>query len=342
MKVSKFLSGSRLPGLVEPNGERNLGRFARANREDIESALLEAGALLFRGFSVSAPQDFDGFVTSISSSKMDYVYGSTPRTLVKDRIYTATEYPSNQEIPLHNEVSYFTEWPQKLALCCITPATVNGQTPLADMRLVNTSIGEALVREFQERKVRYVRHYHPYVDVPWQQVFQTEKVRLEGLIPRQKANVASFCKRHGIQFEWLEDDVLRTVQICQGTTEHPTTGEVFFFNQAHLFHVSSLDPAKAASMIEMFGMDRLPRNSFFGDGSEIPESSLNRIRAAFRDNAVDFDWQAGDVVLVDNLQAAHGRRTFEGPRQILAALMDPTTQQTEAWTEPRKPWWQVW
>ena len=40
---------------------------------------------------------------------------------------------------------------------------------------------------------------------------------------------------------------------------------------------------------------------------------------------VAIPWQKGDVMLLDNRTVMHSRRTFEGPRRILAALgRDPS------------------
>jgi hypothetical protein len=35
-------------------------------------------------------------------------------------------------------------------------------------------------------------------------------------------------------------------------------------------------------------------------------------------------WSRGDVLLLDNLLAAHGRKPLAGPRQIVVALADPS------------------
>jgi alpha-ketoglutarate-dependent taurine dioxygenase len=35
----------------------------------------------------------------------------------------------------------------------------------------------------------------------------------------------------------------------------------------------------------------------------------------------DIPWQAGDLALVDNYVAMHGRRNFKGTRRVLASLV---------------------
>jgi hypothetical protein len=135
--------------------------------------------------------------------------------------------------------------------------------------------------------------------------------------------VARLCEEQGIDYEWLGEDTLRTLQVCQGTARHPATGERTLFNQAHLFHVTSVGAEDARDLITLFGEDRLPRQTYYGDGAEIPAADLEAVRAAYRSAAISFPWQAGDVLLADNMQYAHGRNPFRGPRKVLVSLMDP-------------------
>lgn len=306
----------RSPLLLQPlSGRHDLSSYLDVNRAAIEQRLLEHGALLFRGFGLQSIADFDRCVSALSSRRAGYVYRSTPRTAVADKIFTATEYPATQEIPLHNENSYQREWPLKIALCCLTVATSGGETPLACMRSVTASVGSELVDKFEAHRVSYVRHYHRSVDIPWQIVFQTN----------DPLEVERFCARHEIEHQWVENDILRTAQVCQGVAYHPITGQRVFFNQAHLFHISSLDAAQARAMCDVFGKDRLPRQSLYGDGQQIPAEELSAVRAAFAKASISFPWQAGDVLLLDNMQFAHGRRPFQGTRKVVVALMDPFT-----------------
>jgi len=34
-------------------------------------------------------------------------------------------------------------------------------------------------------------------------------------------------------------------------------------------------------------------------------------------------WQAGDLMLVDNIRTAHSREAYQGPREILVGMAEP-------------------
>jgi len=291
----------------------DLANFIRSDIEDFPSLILESGAVLFRGFDVRSAEDFQRFLDAIGGIPIDYTYKSTPRTRVSGNVFTATEYPSQLEIPLHCENSYQKTWPMWISLCCLKRAAQGGQTPIADMRRVTVAIAPEILERFANRGVKYIRHYRPYVDLSWQDVFHTN----------DRDEVARFCEVNGIEYHWLDRETLRTEQTCQGVADHPITGEKVFFNQAHLFHVSSLESRAAMDMISVFGRDRLPRDAKFGDDSEIARSDLETIRGTLASAAVDIEWQEGDVALLDNMQFAHGRRSYRGERRVLAALLNP-------------------
>ncbi len=282
----------------------------------LKNRLVEHGAILFRNLPMASANDFDAFVSKWSDNHMKYVYRSTPRSEVTEHVVTSTTYPQSMEIPLHNENSYHRQWPLTVAFCCIEPAAAGGETPIASMRAVTAEIGEALMEKFEERRVEYIRHYHQGVDLPWQSVFQTES--------REK--VQEYCWENDINCEWIDNKLLRTSGIAQGVASHPITHEKVFFNQAHLFHASSLGVLHAEALMSLYGVDRLPRHARFGDGGEIPDADLRRVSEAFRKHAIMFRWQKGDVLVLDNMSYAHGRRPFKGSRKVLAALMDASSE----------------
>jgi Taurine catabolism dioxygenase TauD, TfdA family len=34
-------------------------------------------------------------------------------------------------------------------------------------------------------------------------------------------------------------------------------------------------------------------------------------------------WQAGDLLVVDNIRTAHSREAYDGPREVLVAMAEP-------------------
>ena len=76
--------------------------------------MIKYNGVLLRNFGIYAVSEFNKVVQIICPNLLDYVYRSTPRTRLGDKIYTATEYPADRTIPLHNENSYTKAWPEKI------------------------------------------------------------------------------------------------------------------------------------------------------------------------------------------------------------------------------------
>lgn len=304
--------GSELPVLITPAeaGEPLLDAFPRL-RAQIESHLATVGGVLLRGFGVPSLEAFREFAAAFGHPLLSYEFGSTPRTAVGGGVYTSTEYPAHQPIPLHNEQAYTREWPMKLWLHCVTAAAEGGETPIADSRAVYRRM-PAAIRERFAPGVLYVRNYGDF-DVPWQKVFNTDS----------RAEVEAFCRRAGIRWEWKPDGELRTTQLCQAIEVHPRTGETVWFNQAHLFHVSNLQPEVRESLEELLGIENVPRNTYFADGSPIPDVIFDEVRAVLDAETVSFRWQEGDVMMLDNMLAAHARAPFKGARKVVVAMSEP-------------------
>ncbi|NDJ18575.1 TauD/TfdA family dioxygenase [Myxacorys almedinensis] len=305
-------SEQQLPLIIQPTLEGlSLAAWAKENQRLIETELLKHGGILFRNFQVLGDADFEIFMQGVSQTAMPYSYRSTPRTQVRSNVYTSTEYPADRAIPLHNEMSYARQWCLRISFYCVQPAQQGGETPIADSRRVLAQIPSSIRSRF-ENGVLYVRNYGGGLDLPWQEVFQTD----------DRAVVEKYCHQAGIAVEWWGQDQLRTRQVCQAIATHPQTGEAVWFNQAHLFHITSLGATLQTDLMQGIPVEALPRNAYYGDGTEIEPSVLEVIRSAYEQESVRFPWQAGDVLLLDNMLTAHGRCPFLGSRRVLAAMAD--------------------
>ena len=59
----------------------------------------------------------------------------------------------------------------------------------------------------------------------------------------------------------------------------------------------------------------------YGDGSALDLDAANRAAELAEEFTVDLQWRTGDVALVDNFVAMHGRRSFRGTHKVLASLV---------------------
>jgi alpha-ketoglutarate-dependent taurine dioxygenase len=300
-----------IPLLVRPTRPGvGLLEWVREHSETVQSKISEVGAILFRGFEVNGQTEFEAVFDHLFGQKLDYVYRTTPRTQVGKGVYTATEYPPRVTIPFHNENSYQHDWPMRLAFFCVKPAEEGGETPIADSVRVTARIERAIREKFERKKVMYVRNYRPGFDIPWQAVFQTEN----------KEEVEAYCQQHGISCEWKGSNWFRTQQVCPAVAVHPRTRQAIWFNQAHLFHASSLDERTRRGLLSIYGEEGLPRNAYYGDGVAIEEDALTNIREAYRAESSTFQWCAKDLLLLDNMLIAHGRNPYKGERKILVSM----------------------
>ena len=279
----------------------------------IERLLLTHGAILFRGFALDTQAAFAGFVRRLAPELMDYLDQHTPRTALGGKGYTSTDYPSGERIELHSEMSYSPVWPKKIWFFCAQPARQGGETPIADNRRVLALIDPHLRGRFSEKGVMYIRNYGLGVGLPWQTAFQTG----------DRAAVEEFCRRGAVECTWQGEDRLRTTYVGQAVASHPVTGDSLWFNQAHAFHPASMSPTLRTALLAALTEDELPSNVRYGDGSPITDSEIDLIRQAYARATVSFSWQKGDVLMLDNMLAAHGRAPFSGERKIVVAMAEP-------------------
>ena len=314
--TKEFLSTcGPLPLVIRPALKHvNLIDWAKCNSALIEHDVLKHKTILFRGFDINTAALVEDFAMATSSGGLlDYRYGSTPRSRIGGGgVYTSTEYPADQTIPFHNEMSYARTWPMKIWFCCLEAAPVGGETPIASSVKVFERLSTDVKARFAEHGVMYVRNYGSGLDLSLQQVFGTSDT----------AEIEKFCRASHIDYEWRPGGKLRTWQACQAVATHPRTGQTVWFNQAHLYHISSLDQAVSSQLLSEFGEANLPRNAFYGDGTPIEQGTLDVIREAYRQEKVLFQWEQGDILMVDNMLVSHGREPYVGRRRVVVAMAE--------------------
>lgn len=304
----------QFPALIDcPSSKQGIGDWMQDSAKWINALLDSRGAVLLRGTGISSAGGFRDVADILVGPLMPYLEGASPRSALGGEVYTSTEYSSDAPIVLHNELSYSSRWPGRVAFGCLTPPAAGGRTPIADSRKVYARITASCNLSLPV-SIQYVRHMHAGkgAGVGWPAAFATSD-------PRE---AEAYCRQADIECSWLPGLVMRTSQIRPAAIIHPRTGEAAWFNQAHQWHPSNGGPENEALLRELFG-DQLPMTALHADGTEINPVVLAAVRSAYEDEQAAFAWQAGDVLLLDNILCAHGREPFTGTRDILVAMGQP-------------------
>ncbi|MFQ5615588.1 MAG: TauD/TfdA family dioxygenase [Anaerolineales bacterium] len=328
VKTEKFFPDKDIPLMITPAMDGiDLVEWARNNRPYIEKLLAEHHALLFRGFNVKSPEEFEAFINATSDGDLlKYVDRTTPRHSEggkSGRVYISTIYPPEHAINAHNEGTYWTAWAMKLYFCCLVSPEQGGETPIFDVHKVYHHIDPDTRERFIRKKWMLVRNYNDGFGLPWQEVFQAN----------DREEVESYCRDHAIEYEWKGEEQLQTRSIRPAVQKHPKTGEPLWFNHAIFYHHTTLAPAMREALVSEFTEEGLPYNTWYGDGTPIAPDDAENIRQAYRKEKVKFRWQEGDVTLLDNMYIAHAREPYVGDRRVLVGMTEPVGSNAYTLTE---------
>ncbi|MFD6891547.1 TauD/TfdA family dioxygenase [Streptomyces sp. NPDC059957] len=288
--------------------------WLNTHRASIQAELHRSGAVLLRGLPVSDAATFAAARDALIQRRAGYKEKATPRTDFGEGVFSSTDLPAVQPIRLHNENSYTLDFPGVLLFGCVIAPEEGGATTVGDMREALRLLPPELVERFARAGWLLVRNYSELAGLPWYKTFATE----------DKAVAEAYCEENTVGYEWVEeDDSMITRQRRSAIVTHPATGEKTWFNHFAFWNSRTLDPDVREVLVETYGDDGLPFNTFLGDGTRLTDAEVDAINDVYDRVTVRETWQQGDLMLVDNILCAHGREAYKGDRKILVAMGEP-------------------
>jgi alpha-ketoglutarate-dependent taurine dioxygenase len=300
------------PPVLRAEASGDAPSWAAEHRDALRAVVAEHGSVLVRGLELPDPAEIGAVFRRLATGLMTEREAFASRRTYADGVYSATKWPPNQPMCMHHELSYTLEFPGLLLFACLSPPTAGGATAVADSPTVLDALPTELVERFEREGWLLTRSYNDEIGASFAEAFGTE----------DRGAVERYCRANAIQFEWQPDGGLRTRQRRSAVVRHPVTGQRCWFNQIPFLNEWTIAPEVREYLVDVYGADGLPFNTRFGNGDPIGQDVVELLNKVYEDNTAREPWQAGDLLLVDNVRTAHSREPFEGPREVLVAMAD--------------------
>ena len=301
-----------VPAVLRADAGRDPAGWASEHRDSLRFAVAEHGAVLVRGLELRERAEFGAVLRALATHLVTEKETFAPRRRHQEGTYSSTNWPANQPMCMHHELSYTLDPPGLMLFACLTAPAVGGATGLADASTVLGALPADLVERFEREGWLLTRSYNDEIGASLAEAFGTD----------DRAAVESYCRVNGIDFSWRPDGELRTRQRRAAVVHHPVTGRRCWFNQIAFLNQWTLAEDVREYLVDVYGEDGLPFNTRFGNGDPIGEDVVALLNEVYEANTVRVPWQAGDLMVVDNIRTAHSRDPFEGPREVLVGMAD--------------------
>jgi len=299
--------------ILRLDGVADATRWAAENRDPIRKLVIERGSVLVRGLGLSSAGEIGSVFRQLAPAGLLIEKEAfAARQTYSDGVYSSSKWPPNQPMCMHHELSYVLQPPTLMMFACLTAPPTGGTTAVADSTAVLRSLPPRLVERFDQQGWLLTRSYNDELGASLADAFGTE----------DRSAVEGYCRANSIEFQWQRDGGLRTWQRRRAVVRHPVTGQPCWFNQIGFLNEWTMAPEVHEYLVDMFGADGLPFNTRFGDGEPIGADVVQLLNTAYEANTVREPWQAGDLMLVDNVRTAHSREAFTGPREVLVGMSD--------------------
>lgn len=262
----------------------------------IEEHLETKGAVLFRGMPLSFFLEASHFLSHLGYTL--YPDPSGRQNVAPGLCHASMSVSPDFNISKHQEHIVSNDPPSKLILYCQSPSEEGGETPLAFARDVWILLQRTTQDQLRGRGVRF------------------EMVR---------GNAANSENTIKYTRSWQEHFVTNDLQMAMSKASDQFAGTVTVDKHQNIILRSPRLQASRMIDAEEIYCSQLQNiyslKWMWGDSDEyLPDELLEDVMSAVWNAGTVFQWQAGDVLVVDNIRALHGRLSYKGERYMAAAL----------------------
>jgi alpha-ketoglutarate-dependent taurine dioxygenase len=300
------------PPLLRVEAAGQAVSWTSEHRQALRAAVAEHGSVLVRGLGLRDPMEMEAVVQRLTTGLMPDMEAFAPRERYAEGLYSSSKWPQNQVMCMHHELSYRQDVPGLMLFACLLAPTEGGATAVADSPTVLEALPTELVERFEREGWMLTRSYNDEIGASLLEAFGTD----------DRAQIENYCRANAIEFHWQPDGELRTRQRRSAVLRHPVTGQRCWFNQIAFLNQWTLAPEVREFLVDVYGDEGLPFNTRFGTGDPIGADVVDLLNSVYEANTLREPWQAGDLLLVDNIRTAHSREPFTGPREVLVAMAD--------------------
>jgi amino acid adenylation domain-containing protein len=300
------------PPMLRTEATGDAPSWAAEHRDALRALVGEYGCVLVRGLDLRDAAQVGAVFARLAPGLMAEREAFASRHAYSEGVYSSTKWPPNQQMCMHHELSYRLEFPGLMLFACLQAPTGGGATAVADSPTVLGALPAELAERFGREGWLLTRSFNDEIGASLTEAFGTE----------DRAAIESYCRANAIEFEWQPDGGLRTRQRRSAVVRHPVTGVRCWFNQVAFLNEWTMVPEVREYLVDLYGADGLPFNTRYGNGDPIGEDVVQLLNKVYDAHTVRTPWQAGDLMLVDNIRTAHSREAYEGPREVLVAMAD--------------------
>ena len=101
-----------------------------SEKDALKQDLLKNGAVLFRGYDIKTPEDFEDIALALEPGLHNNYAGTSPRNSRTKFVHSASELPAFYPITQHCEMSFLPTAPRYLFFFCYVEPKDGGETPI--------------------------------------------------------------------------------------------------------------------------------------------------------------------------------------------------------------------